>query len=104
MMIELLVAGLTGMDFSYEAQVNDNNDGGPPNGGEFMLAIDPNKFGDGDNWLQHSEEFIARLASMEGAHIPGNRRYANRAKHLVDGIAIKESVYASCIEFIKTAK
>ena len=104
MMIELLVAGLTGMDFSYEAQVNDNNDGGPPNGGEFMLAIDPNKFGDADNWLQHSEEFIARLAAMEGAHIPGNRRYANRAKHLVDGIAIKESVYASCIEFTKTAK
>ena len=59
-----MVAGLTGMDFSYEAQQNDNNDGGPPNGGEFMLAIDPNRFGDGDNWLQHSEAFFARLSAM----------------------------------------
>jgi delta1-piperideine-2-carboxylate reductase len=100
MMIELLVAGLTGMDFSYEAQKNDNNDGGPPNGGEFMLAIDPNRFGDADNWLQHSEAFLARLAGMEGAHMPGNRRYANRAKTAAEGIQVKDSVLASCREFL----
>ena len=100
MMIELLVAGLTGMDFSYEAQQNDNNDGGPPNGGEFMLAIDPNRFGDGDNWLRHSEEFFARLTGMEGAHMPGNRRYANRAVHTTQGISVKQSVYDSCQAFL----
>jgi delta1-piperideine-2-carboxylate reductase len=100
MMIELLVAGLTGMDFSYEAQKNDNNDGGPPNGGEFMLAIDPNRFGDADNWLQHSEAFLARLAGMEGAHMPGNRRYANRAKTAAEGIQVIDSVLASCREFL----
>lgn len=100
MMIELLVAGLTGMDFSYEAQVNDHNDGGPPNGGEFMLAIDPNHFGDGDNWLQHSELFIENLAAMEGAHLPGNRRYANRAKAATHGIKISEKTLGSCKEFL----
>ena len=103
MMIELLVAGLTGMDFSYEAQKNDNNDGGPPNGGEFMLAIDPNKFGDTEGWLDHSEAFLQRLAGMEGSHMPGNRRYANRAKSTVEGITVSEKVHASCIEFINTA-
>ena len=103
MMIELLVAGLTGMDFSYEAQKNDNNDGGPPNGGEFMLAIDPNRFGDAEGWLNHSEAFLERLAGMEGAHMPGNRRYANRAKSAADGIMVSEKVHASCIEFIKSA-
>ena len=103
MMIELLVAGLTGMDFSYEAQQNDNNDGGPPNGGEFMLAIDPNRCGDADNWLQHSEEFLARLSGMPGAHIPGNRRYANRAAHANGGIAVKQSVYDACQQFTRPA-
>jgi delta1-piperideine-2-carboxylate reductase len=103
MMIELLVAGLTGMDFSYEAQKNDNNDGGPPNGGEFMLAIDPNRFGDADNWLQHSESFLERLAGMEGAHMPGNRRYANRAKSAAEGIAVSDALLASCREFLKPA-
>ena len=100
MMIELLVAGLTGMDFSYEAKVNDNNDGGPPNGGEFMLAIDPNHFGDADNWLTHSELFLERLAAMEGAHIPGNRRYANRADAAAHGIKVSEKVLESFEEFI----
>jgi delta1-piperideine-2-carboxylate reductase len=103
MMIELLVAGLTGMDFSYEAQANDNNDGGPPNGGEFMLAIDPNRFGDADNWLQHSESFLERLTGMEGAHMPGNRRYANRAKSAAEGIAVSEALLASCREFLNSA-
>ena len=103
MMIELLVAGLTGMDFSFQAQKNDNNDGGPPNGGEFMLAIDPNRFGDADNWLQHSESFLERLAGMEGAHMPGNRRYANRAKSAAEGIAVSDALLASCREFLKPA-
>ena len=103
MMIELLVAGLTGMDFSFEAQKNDNNDGGPPNGGEFMLAIDPNRFGDADNWLQHSESFLERLTGMEGAHMPGNRRYANRAKSAAEGIAVSDTLLASCSEFLKPA-
>ncbi len=102
MMIELLVAGLTGMDFSYEAQQNDNNDGGPPNGGEFMLAIDPNRFGDAENWLQHSEAFLERLTGMEGAHMPGNRRYANRAKTAAEGIQVKDSVLASCRAFLNS--
>ena len=61
MMIELLLAGLSGQDFSFEAQKNDNNDGGPPNGGELMLAIDPTKFGDSDKWLTHSESFLQLL-------------------------------------------
>ena len=103
MMIELLVAGLTGMDFSFEAQKNDNNDGGPPNGGEFMLAIDPNRFGDADNWLQHSESFLERLAGMEGAHMPGNRRYANRARSAAEGIAVSDTLLASCREFLQPA-
>ncbi|MDG1312052.1 MAG: Ldh family oxidoreductase [Porticoccaceae bacterium] len=101
MMIELLVAGLTGMDFSFEAQKNDNNDGGPPNGGEFMLAIDPSRFGDADNWLQHSELFLQRLTGMEGAHVPGNRRYANRAKTAAQGIAVSDALLASCKDFLK---
>ena len=99
MMIELLAAGLTGQDFSFEAQKNDNNDGGPPNGGEFMLAMDPNHFGDADNWLKHSESFLELLGGMDGSHMPGDRRYENRSVHEKKGIPVKESVYASCLEF-----
>jgi delta1-piperideine-2-carboxylate reductase len=68
-----------------------------------MLAIDPNRFGDADNWLQHSESFLERLAGMEGAHMPGNRRYANRAKSAAEGITISDTLLASCSEFLKPA-
>jgi delta1-piperideine-2-carboxylate reductase len=40
---------------------------------------------------------------MEGAHIPGNRRYANRAKSAAEGIVVSAKTHASCIEFINTA-
>lgn len=100
LMIELLVAGLTGQDFSFEAQQNDNNDGGPPIGGEFMLALDPNCFGDADAWLQHSETFLQRLNAMEGARLPGDRRHACRSKHEREGVTIPEEMYRKCQGFM----
>ena len=41
MMVELLAAGLVGDLFSFEAKKEDNNDGGPVSGGEFILAMSP---------------------------------------------------------------
>ena len=42
MMVELLAGGLIGESFSYEAKQRDNGDGGPPQGGQFILALNPN--------------------------------------------------------------
>jgi delta1-piperideine-2-carboxylate reductase len=99
LMIELLVAGLTGQDFSYEAAANDNNDGGPPNGGELMLALDPARFGDAHGWLSHSEAFIERLNGMAGTRLPGDRRYANRLHNLANGVKLPRALYDTCREF-----
>ncbi len=78
MMVELLAAGLLGQAFSFEARERDNGDGGPPRGGEFVLAMDPRCFGD-PGWLAHAEAFFERLGALEGARLPGVRRYRNRA-------------------------
>jgi len=77
MMIELLVAALIGEQFSFEAAETDNNDGGPPRGGEFLLAIDPAHMG-ADDSDAHAEAFFARYNAMDGTRMPGDRRYANR--------------------------
>lgn len=77
MMIELLVAALIGERFSFEAAEADNNDGGPPRGGEFLLAIDPARLG-AEDADAHAESFFARYTAMEGTRMPGDRRYANR--------------------------
>jgi len=77
MMVELLAGALVGDNFSYETAAKDNNDGGPPSGGEFILAISPDKLS-GNDWDKHSSEFFEKMNSMEGVRLPGERRHKNR--------------------------
>ncbi len=77
MMVELLAGALVGDNFSYETAAKDNNDGGPPSGGEFILAISPDKLSEND-WDKHSSEFFDKMKSMEGVRLPGERRHKNR--------------------------
>ena len=77
MMVELLAGALVGENFSYETAIKDNNDGGPPSGGEFILAISPEKIA-GTGWDKHSGEFFDKMKSMEGVRLPGERRHKNR--------------------------
>ena len=78
MMIELLSAGLVGDLFSFEAEKNDNNDGGPARGGEFIMAFSPQLIA-GEGWSNHSVKFFKTMESMEGVRLPGNRRHKNRS-------------------------
>ena len=77
MMVELLAGALVGETFSYETAAKDNNDGGPPSGGEFILAISPEKIA-GPDWSKHSDEFFKKMQSMDGVRLPGERRHKNR--------------------------
>ncbi len=77
MMVELLAGALVGDNFSYETAAKDNNDGGPPSGGEFILAISPDKLS-GDDWNKHSDKFFNKMKSMDGVRLPGERRHKNR--------------------------
>ena len=77
MMVELLAGALVGDNFSYETAAKDNNDGGPPSGGEFILAISPEKLSEND-WNKHSDEFFDKMKSLDGVRLPGERRHKNR--------------------------
>jgi len=93
MMVELLAGALVGDNFSFETAAKDNNDGGPPSGGEFILAISPEKIS-GAGWDRHADEFFNKMKSFEGVRLPGERRHKNRLdkgprninKELVDKI------------------
>ena len=88
LMVDLLAGGLIGQAFSYEAALQDNKDGGPPRGGELLLAIDPNQFGDADGWCSHSNNFFDELVRLEGVRLPGSRRHANRERIAKEGTSI----------------
>ena len=77
MMVELLAGALVGDNFSYETAAKDNNDGGPPSGGEFILAMSPDKISE-KNWKEHSNNFFEKMKGLEGARLPGQRRHKNR--------------------------
>lgn len=97
MMVELLAAGLIGERFSFEAAEHDNKDGGPPRGGEFILAMDPARFG-GEAWLDHTEAFFERMLSLDGVRLPGGRRHANRLRTPADGVPIPDALRAKILE------
>jgi len=78
MMVELMAGPMVGEGFSFEAAEGDNGDGGPPQGGEFILAIDPTIMG-GANWAEHAEKMFAKLEAIEGIRLPGQRRHKMRA-------------------------
>jgi delta1-piperideine-2-carboxylate reductase len=77
MMVELLAGALVGDNFSFETAAKDNNDGGPPSGGEFILAISPEKIA-GLGWDKHADQLFNKMTEMEGVRLPGSRRHKNR--------------------------
>jgi len=101
LMVELLAAGLIGQDFSFEAALNDNNDGGPPRGGELMIAIDPSHFGDPAGWLKHTESFFERYNSLQGTRLPADRRYANRVSHGNNGLRVRADLRDKIVSLSK---
>ena len=92
MMIELLAGPLIGETTSIETAKNDNRDGGPPQGGEFILAFDPEKFGSEEDPLEHGERLFSALLENEGTRLPGYRRDVNRSKN-INNVTIPESLY-----------
>ena len=92
MMVELLAGGLIGESFSFEAAERDNADGGPPQGGEFMFAMDPNLMGDAGGWADHAEKLFDKIKEQDGARLPGERRHKNRAETAKTGVMVSDVV------------
>jgi delta1-piperideine-2-carboxylate reductase len=96
LMIELLAGALIGEVFSFEASEHDNQDGGPPVGGELMIAIDPARclgHGDRQRQLAHAEQLFANILAQQGTRLPSDRRYAARRRTLTEGIAMPQALY-----------
>jgi len=98
LMIELLVGPLIGERTSPEAKAADVEDGGPPRGGEFILAIDPRRFGNADGWANSAEAFFAEILGQQGVRLPGDGRRARRRQALADGVRIPSALHKTILE------
>jgi len=94
MMVELLAGPLIGEMLSVESEQDDAGRGGPPKGGEFMLAMDPARFGDAEGVLQHGERLFTEILKQDGTRLPGARRLEMRKITAREGIRIPETLYS----------
>ena len=65
MMIEFLAGPLVGETTSFITKENNINDGGPPLGGQFIMALAPEIISDLNDWDKNAEPFIEKLSSYE---------------------------------------
>lgn len=92
MMVELLAGALLGEFLSFESLEDDAGRGGPPKGGELIIAIDPAKHGSTD-FLERGERLFAAILAQEGTRLPGERRFQSRLETVKTGIEVAESLY-----------
>ena len=89
LMVELLAGALIGEQMSFEAARDDNNDGGPPRGGEFILAISPSNA----SAMAAAEGLFDQIKAQDGARLPGDGRRMKSAKVASEGIQIPLNLY-----------
>ena len=87
MMVEILAAGLSGGQFSYEADAEYSGHGGPSHAGNLVIAMDPAKYG-ANNFLARVETLFGMILDDGDARLPGDRRLANRARIPAEGAVL----------------
>jgi delta1-piperideine-2-carboxylate reductase len=90
MMVELLAAALTGGNFSFEFDWSKHPGAQTPWTGQLLIVIDPNK-GSGQSFAERSEELVRQMHGVGQERLPGDRRYVQRARSLVEGIEISKT-------------
>lgn len=91
LMVELFAAALAGATLGKDASPFAGTAGGPPRTGQFFLAADPGAFS-GSGFGERLTALAAAIEAQEGARLPGARRVANRARHVVHGVDVDDKL------------
>lgn len=97
-MIELIAGPLIGDLTSVESAAFDAGHNALPYHGELIITLDPQRFlgEQADAQLARAETLFEAIQG-QGARLPSQRRYAARAKSLVEGVEIADSLYQDLI-------
>jgi len=91
LIVELLVVGLSGSRFSYEADSFFDPKGNRPRIGQLILTIDTGLAGQ-SVFASRINDFIKVLSVDEGTRLPGQRRFQQRAKGFSGGVTVSDVV------------
>jgi (2R)-3-sulfolactate dehydrogenase (NADP+) len=91
LIVELLVVGLSGSRFSYEADSFFDAKGNRPRIGQLLLTIDPGLAGS-QVFVNRMLALLKTLASDSGTRVPGQRRFKQRASGFKEGVNVSDVV------------
>jgi LDH2 family malate/lactate/ureidoglycolate dehydrogenase len=93
-MIELLAGPLLSDSMSFESLQSYTETGVPLPRGELILAFSLERFavGTARENQEHAELLLDKIVE-QGARLPSQRRFAARARSIVDGVVLSESLY-----------
>lgn len=98
-MIELLAAAFTGGNLSFDSTAQfarHGGDTGPSNAGELIIVIEPAAFHAG--FTERAERLFDRLLAQDGTRLPGDRRYARRARSATEGVEVPALLHRQILD------
>ena len=93
MMIEILSAALSGGRFSFEVDWSRHPGAQTPCTGQCMILIDPAKAGSFEGFTGRVERLIGAIHASGQERLPGDRRYAARARAAEAGVPVSSKTW-----------
>lgn len=91
LLVDVMAAGVTGSNFSFEASGFGGTAGGPPDVGQVILAIDPSPVA-GPAFLERIEVELTAMTAQPGVRLPGDRRLASRVHTSEHGVDVPDDL------------
>ena len=98
LLVDVMAAGVTGSNFSFEASGFGGMAGGPPDVGQVILAIDPSPTA-GPMFLDRIETELAAMTAQPGVRLPGDGRLASRAHTVEHGVEVPDDLMSLLDEY-----
>lgn len=92
LLVDVLIAGLGGANWSFEASSLLDNSGGPPGVGQCFIAIEPARCTSG--FTQRISRLAQTIHEQEGARLPGKGRADHAAHAKTHGIEVPDELMA----------
>jgi (2R)-3-sulfolactate dehydrogenase (NADP+) len=93
LLVEVLAAAASGATLGLDASPFSGPAGGPPRTGQLFVAIDIQTSSAGV-FNDRVARLLAAIAQQEGAHVPGSKRAAARARAATSGIKVSADLIA----------
>ena len=93
LLVDVMAGGVAGSNFSHEASGFGGNEGGPPDVGQVILAIDPSATM-GAGFAERIEDDLQAMVGEPGVRLPGDKRLASRAHTAEHGVEVPDDLMA----------